>query len=235
MPPGVTPLPADALVAVPLFAGLDGAQHTLLLQHHRPLTLAAEQLLVLEDDDAQGLFLLRRGLAKVRCFDVEGEETTLALLGPGDVCGEMAVLSPRGRRSADVVTLTPCDVVVLRAGPFAALLHSEPRLALALARLQAGRLRALNQRFGLRGADATTRLLASLVDLACHADPEGGPTSPIPPLPQRELALLAGLARETASRTLSRLRQRGTVAETADGGLQLKDLEPLRRRGLLPD
>lgn len=235
MPGASTSLTADALGAVPLFADLDADQRTLLLQQHRIVAMPAEQLLVLEDDDAQGLLLLRRGLAKVRCFDVEGEETALALLGPGDVCGEMAVLSPRGRRSADVVTLTPCELVVLRAAPFASLLHSEPRLALALARLQATRLRALNRRFGLRGADATTRLLATLADLACHADPDGGPTAPIPPLPQRELALLAGLARETASRTLSRLRQRGTVAVTGAGGLQLHNLEPLRRRGLLPD
>ena len=48
----------------------------------------------------------------------------------------------------------------------------------------------------------------------------------------RELALVAGLARETASRTLSKLRTKGTVAEE-NGGLRLVDLQPLRKRGLL--
>lgn len=234
MSPAPPLAPAD-LAAVPLFAELDPAQLARLLEQHRHATSAAGQQLVLEDDEAQGLFLLRQGLVKVRCFGRDGEETVLAVLGPNEVCGEMAVLSPRGRRSADVVCLTPCELVVLRAGPFAGLLRSEPRLALALARLQACRLRELNRRFGLREADATTRLLAALMDLALRGDPAADPTRPIPPLPQRELALLAGLARETASRTLSRLRQRGTVTDTAAGGLQLRDLEPLRRRGLLDD
>ncbi|MEC8096748.1 MAG: helix-turn-helix domain-containing protein, partial [Cyanobacteriota bacterium] len=59
------------------------------------------------------------------------------------------------------------------------------------------------------------------------------PEAEIPLLAQREIALLAGLARETASRTLSKLRNRGTVLET-NGQLRIADLQPLIKRGLLP-
>jgi CRP-like cAMP-binding protein len=45
--------------------------------------------------------------------------------------------------------------------------------------------------------------------------------------------VLAGLARETASRTLSKLRSRGTVEEV-EGALRLADLQPLIKRGLMP-
>jgi CRP/FNR family cyclic AMP-dependent transcriptional regulator len=224
--------PAD-LAAVPLFAGLAPHQHTQLLELHRCVAFPTGQTLVLEQDDTQGLFLMRSGLAKVRSINHDGEETVLAVLGPGDLCGDMAVLAPSRQRSADVVTLVPCTVAILRAGPFQALLQSELGLALALARLQAQRLQALNRRYGLGTADATTRLLATLLDLALRSSPGAAATDPIPPLPQRELAVLAGLARETASRTLSKLRLRGTVGDTADGGLQLLDLGPLQRRGLL--
>ena len=48
-----------------------------------------------------------------------------------------------------------------------------------------------------------------------------------------EIALIAGLARETASRTLSKLRTRGTVMED-NGRLRLADLKPLEKRGLMP-
>ena len=51
-------------------------------------------------------------------------------------------------------------------------------------------------------------------------------------MPLLEIALLAGLARETASRTLSKLRTRGTVVDD-DGRLRLADLTPLQKRGLL--
>jgi CRP-like cAMP-binding protein len=227
-------LHAEDLARVPLFADLDPEQHQRLLENHRLLSLPAEERLVLEQDESQSLFLLRSGLAKVRCFDLDGQETVLALLGPGEICGEMALLNPRGLRSADVVTLTPCSVAILRSGPFAALLRSDARLTLALARLQARRLEVLNHRLRLRGGDAATRLLATLVDLATRSVPGAAATDPIPPLPQRELACLCGLARETASRALATLRRRGLVADTSDGGLQLLNLEDLRRRGLLP-
>lgn len=216
-----------------LFADLDADQHRRLLENHRLLTLEADQRLVLEQDESQGLFLLRSGLAKVRGFDLDGQETVLALLGAGEICGEMAILNPEGLRTADVVSLTPMRVAVLRAGPFAALLRSDTRLALALARLQARRLQNLNHRLRLRGGDATIRLLATLVELARRSAPGACETDPIPPLPQREIASLSGLARETASRTLSSLRRRGLVADTPEGGLQLLNREDLRRRGLV--
>ena len=154
----------DDLGNVPLFAQLGAEQHRRLLENHRLLTLEKDQQLILEQEESQGLFLLRSGLLKVRCMGMDGEETVLALLGPGEVCGEMASLNPKGLRSADVITLTPCSLVILRGGPFTSLLHSEPGFALALARLQAQRLRDLNKRFSLRGADASTRMLATLAE-----------------------------------------------------------------------
>jgi len=204
-----------------LFRALEVEQQQRLLENHRPLSLAADQTVVLEQDESQGIFLLRSGLVKVRCFDLQGEETVLA------------VLHPQGLRTADVVTLTPCSLVILRAGPFAGLLRSEPRLSLALAQLQAKRLQTLNRRLRLRAGDANLRLLATLVELATRSAVDAAATDPIPPLPQRELACLAGLARETASRTLANLRRRGLVADTPEGGLRLLNAEDLRRRGLL--
>ncbi|MEB3325959.1 MAG: helix-turn-helix domain-containing protein, partial [Cyanobacteriota bacterium] len=92
----------------------------------------------------------------------------------------------------------------------------------------------LSRRFAVHTSDATTRLLATLAYLASKASLEDDPTAEIPPLPQRELGLLSGLSRETASRTLNKLRQRGTIADTPSGGLRLVDLQPLRKRALLP-
>jgi CRP/FNR family transcriptional regulator, cyclic AMP receptor protein len=230
----VTPVatsPAD-LARISLFSLLSEPQRQRLLEQHRGVRFSPDQLLVLEQDESQGLILLRYGIAKVRRFDSDGEEAVLSLLGPGDICGEMAVLRD-GRRTADVVSLTECEAVFLRVGPFREMLHSEPQLSLALARLEATRLQDLNRRFTLRGADATTRVLAALCDLARRTAFGAEATSEIPPLPQRELATLSGLARETTSRTLSKLRQRGIVREVDGGGLCITDAEPLRRRGLL--
>ena len=192
---------------------------------------AAGQVIVLEQDWGEGLFVLAAGMAKVRTYTSEGEEVVMSVLAQGEVFGEMAILDGEPR-SADVVALTPLRLLRLRAAPFAALLQREAAFALALARLEAGRLRDLNQRFALQSSDATTRMLAALAYLARKSSPDNNPQARIPALAQRELGLLAGLARETASRTLSKLRSRGTVLEL-EGCLQLVDLQPLIKRGLL--
>ena len=147
--PGHTNITAADLSEVSLFMLLSEQQRHRLLDQHRGVTFSPEQLLIQDQEESQGLILLRNGIAKVRRFNAEGEEDVLSLLGPGDVCGEMAVLN-NGRRSADVVSVTTCDAVFLRVGPFRELLHSEPRLSLALARLEARRLQDLNCRFTLR-------------------------------------------------------------------------------------
>ena len=227
------PLSVSELAAMPMFISLEEVHLSQLLDRHRESSHQPDQVIVMEQDWEESLFLIRTGLAKVRTYSVDGDEVVMSLLGAGDIFGEMAALD-RAARSADVVALTPLRLVKLRAAPFSALLTSQPGFALALARLEASRLRDLNQRFVLQSADATTRILDALAYLARKSSAANDPQAPIPALAQREIALLAGLARETASRTLSKLRTRGTVAAAEDGAFTIADLQPLVRRGLLP-
>lgn len=227
------PLSVSELAAMPMFISLEEVHLSQLLDRHRETSHQPDQVIVMEQDWGESLFLIRTGLAKVRTYSVDGDEVVMSLLGAGDIFGEMAALDSAAR-SADVVALTPLRLVKLRAAPFSALLTSQPGFALALARLEASRLRDLNQRFVLQSADATTRLLDALAYLARKSSAANDPQAPIPVLAQREIALLAGLARETASRTLSKLRTRGTVVAAEDGAFTIADLQPLVRRGLLP-
>ena len=224
-------LSRDDLQAIALFENLNDQQLDQVLYRHRESSHQADQLIVMEQDWGESLFVLYEGLAKVRTYTATGDEVVMSLLGAGDVFGEMAALD-EGTRSADVVALTPLRLGKLRGAPLAALLKKEAVFALALARLEASRLRDLNRRFALQTADATTRLLDSLAYLARKSSAQNDPQASIPPLAQLEIALIAGLARETASRTLSKLRTRGTVIED-NGRLRLVNLKPLEKRGLM--
>ena len=228
MPPLLT---AADLRGLPLFAQLTDAQADRLLTGQIGLDVAAEQVLLLQQDYGEGIAVIQTGLAKVRAYTPDGEEAVMAVLGPGDLMGEMAVLAA-GVRNADVVALTPLKVVKLRAGAYRELLLTDGAISLALARLLAGRLTALNRRFLLRGGDATTRLLGVLLDLAHTCSGGKDPLALIPPLPQRELAAMAGLSRETTSRTFAQLRERGMVIGDPQG-MRIADLQCLRKRGLL--
>lgn len=227
-----TPISA-ALADMLLFRDLQTEQLDQLLDRHRETSHQEDQVIVMEQDWGESVFLLLSGLAKVRTYTADGDEVVMSLLGEGDVFGEMAALDG-ATRSADVVALTTVRLLKMRVAPFASLLQGESAFAMALARLESSRLRDLNQRFALQSADATTRLLDALAYLARKSSKDIDPAAVIPPLAQREIALIAGLARETASRTLSKLKNRGTVTVTDDGSLQIADLQPLLKRGLLP-
>ena len=225
-------LSSDDLRAIALFESLDDVQLDKILERQRESTHQADQVIVMEQDWGESLFLLCDGLAKVRTYTSDGDEVVMSLLGSGDVFGELAVFD-QDSRSADVVALTTLRLVKLRIPPFAALLEQNTGLGTSLAKLEATRLRDLNRRFALQTADATTRLLDALAYLARKSSSTDDPQAPIPALTQQEIALIAGLARETASRALSKLRSRGTVTEE-NGMLSLVDLKPLQKRGLIP-
>jgi CRP-like cAMP-binding protein len=225
------PLTAADLQSVSLFAHLPAAQAEVLVSGQIPLAADADQVLLIQQDEGEAVLVIQEGLAKVRSFSADGEEVVIALLGPGDLMGEMAVLT-HGLRNADVVALTPLVAVKLRAGLFRELVLHDAQVSLELARLLAVRLRASHARLLLQRADATTRLLAVLQDLALTASRGNDPLAPIPPLPQRELAIMAGLARPTTSSTLANLRERGIV-KVDPQGMRIADPQALRKRGLL--
>ncbi len=223
---------ASELRSFPLFEGLELKQLERLLCEHRTLLLPAQHQLVFEGDWNDGLFLIRSGVVKVRRFTLSGEEVVIALMGAGEMFGELAMLLGNSRRSADVVALTPLEVVKLRWTTVQQELDRSSGFAMEMARLQARRLLSLGRRLSLRGEDASTRVLATLLELAYCSGYGTDPFAPIADLKQTEIAAIAGLARGTTSRILTQLRSRGTIVETPEG-LRLANLEPLRRRGLL--
>lgn len=98
-------------------------------------------------DIPEGRELITEGTRGVEFFlVVEGEAectvrgTTVAVLGPGDYFGEMALLDG-GARSATIRAASPMRVTVLHASEFSSLLRAAPSISLKLLANLAGRLR----------------------------------------------------------------------------------------------
>ena len=90
---GRTDLTAVDLSEDALFVLFGEQQRHRLLDQNRSLTFSPDQPLTLDQDQSQGLILLLNGIAKVRRFNSEGEEDVLSLLGPGTLCGGMAIIN----------------------------------------------------------------------------------------------------------------------------------------------
>jgi CRP-like cAMP-binding protein len=111
------------------------------------------------------------------------------------------------------------------------LLNSSPLFSLDLAKYQAKKLRNLNQRFTIQKGDATTRYLDAFAYLAKKTSLLSSINSTVPKTLQKEIASIAGLSRETASRTLTKLKTRGIIIES-EIGLRIEDENSLVKRGI---
>src|SRR6185503_11347105 len=132
--------PAASISELPLFSGLSPSQVADIESRMRRREFAPQQLIVREGGPGDAAFLVVSGLVAVRHKDPDsGVEFVLAELGPGQMFGEMALITGKAR-TASVLALQPTTCAVLERSDFERALQDHPEIALALARVMAERL-----------------------------------------------------------------------------------------------
>ncbi|CAN0454773.1 unnamed protein product, partial [Phaeothamnion confervicola] len=111
----------------------------LLLTRAGHSSFHAGQTIFREGDEGDRVYLIRRGLVEI-FSDSHGHRQRLALLGRGEVVGEMSVLDDLGR-SATALARTDVEMRELSKADFEALLDREPMLVRRLTRQLSRRLR----------------------------------------------------------------------------------------------
>jgi CRP/FNR family cyclic AMP-dependent transcriptional regulator len=193
-----------------LFAGLSGEILTNATCHVVTRTHPANRIILLENDWGGSVYFIIDGWVKIRTHNVDGKEVTLNIVGRGEIVGEMAALE-EAPRSTDVITLTETTISSVPAQDFVNLLNSEPLAGIRLSQLMAKRLRQLNRRLRLREADSLSRVADTLLFLAEGQGKRSATGVTIPNLPHRELSSISGLARETVTRSLTKLEKKGLI------------------------
>jgi len=124
----------DLLASVPLFAGCTQNELRDIAQLGTPISVVADVELIRAGKPGSEFFLVVDGQASCRIHKKE-----IKRFSAGSYFGEMALLSG-GLRSADVVTLTPMDLVVFDSREFRSLLMSSPKICLKMLSTLAERL-----------------------------------------------------------------------------------------------
>jgi len=185
----------------------------------------ADRVIVLENDWGGAVYFVLDGWLKIRTYNSEGKEVTLNIIGSGEIFGEMAVLDEIPR-SSDVITLTETKVCSMPSQDFLHLLNTEPQAGIQLSRLIAKRLRQVNRRLCSRESNSLARIVDTLLFLAQGQGKKDGDSLIIPNLPHRELSSISGLARETVTRSLTKLEKKRLIRR------ELKNLVILDEQGL---
>lgn len=175
-----------------------------LLGNAKPVKLAADEVLFLAGDPGDGCYRLEDGLLKVSMLSPSGAERILAILGPGSIVGDMAMIDGRPR-SASVSALRDCKLSFISRAVFEAVAAKNPEIYKHLLNMLAARLRDTDQVVAAGTfLPVKGRVARALLDLA-HAfgkDVGQGRILIRQKMNQSDLAALAGIARENLSRVL---------------------------------
>lgn len=218
------PEPANLLTDLPdrLAAGL--------LAHAAPRPLATDEVLFLAGDPGDGFYRLDEGLLKVSIESASGAERILAILGPGAIVGDLAIIDGKPR-SATVAALRDCKLRFVSRATFEEFARKEPEIYKYLLKVLATRLRdtdkivAAGSFLPLKG-----RVARALLDLAkAFGNNVGGPRIVIrQKVSQSDLAAMAGIARENVSRIMNDWIRAKTVTRLS-GYYCLEDPAKLER------
>jgi len=188
----------------------------------------AGTVLFREGDPGAEMFLIIAGTVRVTKRSASGERT-LAVLGPGDFFGEMAILTGEAR-SATATVEEDARLVPIDAGMLEHLITRSPEISVRLLKRLAFRLKAANDLAAiLFHRDARVRVVRGLALLVETRGEEVGPDEVYVAVTPEDLGSQLGLAPAEVATVLSRLERGGLVAPSGDGtGYRVRDLERLR-------
>lgn len=220
----------DVVRSVPVFADLDDETYAAVRGVMVSTSVRRGEVLFREGEPGDRFWVIAAGKVKLGHAAPDGRESLLAVLGPGEIVGELSVYDP-GPRTATATVLAPSTFLELEHAKFLQLLQEHPALSNQLLRSLAQRLRKTNAALAdLVFSDVPGRVAKALLDLAARFGRPVGSGIRVPhDLTQEELAQLVGASRETVNKSLAEFSTRGWIQ--LDGrAVVLLDLQRLEKR-----
>jgi CRP-like cAMP-binding protein len=224
--------PEQLIRDVPLLARLAEDDLRALSGHGRVHSYRAGSTIFREGDPGDSLHIVVEGNVRIAVLSPNGEEATVAMLGPGEFVGDLALLDGKPR-SASAVASSATKTLVVTRNDFSDWLNSRPNAAFALLEALSLRVRRTNEALAdLAFLDLPQRLAKRLLDLAAvhfegQARSQGTPGVRLR-ITQSELASMLGVSRESVNKQLNLFAREGWL-QIGRGSVTLTDMDILRR------
>lgn len=220
----------ELLEQTPLFAGLSTDEREELAGYLQKRKYRANEALFYEGDNGNHLFIIDSGRVSISSRSAEGREVLVALLGPGEIIGELSLLDGQPR-SAEARAVEGTSAYVLSADALEQCMKRYPSVSSALLRVLAGRLRRTDEAVADAAfLDVAARVAKRLIEMAEEdgTESETGIRIGIP-VTQEQLAAMVGATREGVNRALAGFISRG-ILERRGRFYVVKDMERLVAR-----
>jgi len=189
-----------------------GEEFAEISPHLLPQSFGEGQLIFEEGEPGLGVYLLTQGKVKLAKRSTGGRRQILKLVGPGEILGEEVLFHGEGY-SGYARALEPTRAYYVSTGDLARFLKEHPEIAIKLIErlsleIKGFQNKLLEASYG-SSLERVARLLLAIAD-RWGVEEDGGLYIGVK-LSRAELAELAGIASETASRLLARLKDRGAI------------------------
>lgn len=214
----------------PLFLALDPEGAAALRASLMERSVTKGEIIFQEGEPGDRMYVILEGKVKLGQSSNDGRESLLAILGPGEMFGELSLFDP-GQRASTATALTDAVILALSNEQLRPWLAGRPEVAAALLQALARRLRRTNEAMAdLVFSDVPGRVAKALMDLG---EKFGEVTSEgllvTHDMTQEELAQLVGASRETVNKALADFAQRGWI-RLESRQVVILDVERLGRR-----
>ena len=215
-----------------LFRGLTEGQLSKLSTHLQRKRYPTGTEIIRVNQPGEIAYIILEGSVKIHIDQPDGTDVILAILGAGEILGEMSLADSLGR-SATVVTLEPSTLLLMDRATFWASLKEMPTMTYNLVDILSRRLRLANLHTqSLVRLDVYGRVAAQLLAFA-HEYGEGDPSGDILVplrLTQSDLASMVGASRVRVNQALSFYKRRKYLSLNHDRHIVIHDPAALRHR-----
>ena len=208
-------MPEDnVLNSINIFSELSEKECLKFQKFFKPRNYLKNSMIILEEEYGDLVFVVHTGTIKITRVNDEGKEVILALLGPGEIFGELAILDGEAR-SANALAQENCQLLAINKEDFLEILKNNFSVSYNLLCELAKRLRKSDQQIeALSLSDAEHRIGVSLLNLAEDMGVIRKGKVTIQNLPfQQDIANMAGTSRETVSRVLKLLENKSMISK----------------------
>ncbi len=215
---------------IAIFQDLDATSLNELVQAMRRRSFRPGEAIFHRDDPGQVLYVIKEGRVRIRLTSAEGQEVALAVFGPGESFGEMAILDSQPR-SADAIAVDKVEVYTLQRQDFIAVVRNHPDIAIEVMKHLSKRIRLANQMVeDLIFLDVYGRVAKKLLELSKEYGVETDEGVRIDlRLTQQELASMVGASRESVNKVMGYFTDKSYIS-TDKHKITILRLAELRKR-----
>ena len=195
----------ELLKSTPYFSGLSSTELESISKLVFEKSYERGEMLLLEGETAEALYFVASGAVKVFKTSAEGKEQILTIIRPGETFNEVPIFNG-DLNPASAQAMVPVLLYGIRKNDLEVILRKYPQVALNVIKVMANRLRHL---VSLVEDLSFRRVIGRVARILLENAGDGA--VPRPRLTQRDMAAMAGTAREVVSRSLKTLEEDGVI------------------------